>query len=56
MSADTTTLRYGVIGVGSVGLTIAAHVAQADHDISVYCLLKALEKTVRRARLREIPR
>lgn len=37
MSTDKTTLRYGVIGVGSVGLTIAAHLAQAGHEVSVYC-------------------
>lgn len=37
MSTDRTSLRYGVVGVGSVGLTIAAHLAQADHEVSVYC-------------------
>ena len=37
MSADKTALRYGVVGVGSVGLTIAAHLAQADHEVSVFC-------------------
>jgi len=30
-------LRYGIIGVGSVGLSIAAHLAQADHPVSVFC-------------------
>ncbi len=30
-------LRYGVIGVGSVGLTIAAHLAQAGHPVSIFC-------------------
>lgn len=34
---DKSGLRYGVIGVGSVGLTIAAHLAQAGHAISLYC-------------------
>ena len=34
---DKPSLRYGVIGVGSVGLTIAAHLAQAGHDVSLNC-------------------
>lgn len=34
---DSGKLRYGVIGVGSVGLTIAAHLAQAGHNVSLYC-------------------
>ena len=34
---DKSGLRYGVIGVGSVGLTIAAHLAQAGHPVSIYC-------------------
>jgi len=35
--SDKPNLRYGVIGVGSVGLAIAAHLAQAGHDVSLYC-------------------
>ncbi|MEE8379762.1 MAG: 2-dehydropantoate 2-reductase [Gammaproteobacteria bacterium] len=37
MGADKTALRYGVIGVGSVGLTIATHLAQAGNEVSLYC-------------------
>ncbi len=36
-NTDSTTLRYGVIGVGSVGLTIAAHLAQSGKPVSLYC-------------------
>lgn len=37
MSADKPALHYGVVGAGSIGLTIAAHLAQADHEVSLFC-------------------
>jgi len=37
INTDSTTLRYGVIGVGAVGLTIAAHLAQSGRPVSLYC-------------------
>jgi len=37
INTDSKTLRYGVIGVGAVGLTIAAHLAQAGRPVSLYC-------------------
>ena len=36
-NADRPATRYGVIGVGGVGLTIAAHLAQEGQQVSLYC-------------------